>query len=127
MGVQGQLCGQTVALEKVLRNIVKMFMEEKLTYKPIRTLTVERDLSIDIERLRIARKSSRIEVTPIALLDICSPELQRTSFSICIEPLVRACPTGQNPEARSSRTRSDSDMLPCRVTASLTPNPIAFG
>ena len=67
MGVQGQLRGQTVALEKILRNIVKMFMEEKLIYKPIRTLTVDRDHSTDIERLRVARKSSRIEVTPMAV------------------------------------------------------------
>ena len=67
MGVQGQLRGQTVALENILRNIVKMFMEEKLTYKPIRTLTLERDHSIDIERLRVARKSSRLEVTPMAV------------------------------------------------------------
>ena len=64
MGVQGQLRGQTVALERVLRNIVKMFMEEKLTYKPIRTLTLERDHSLDIERLRVARKSSRLVIQP---------------------------------------------------------------
>lgn len=67
MGVQGQLRGQSVALERVLRNIVKMFMEEKLVYKPIRTLTLERDHSLDIERLRVARKSSRLEVTPRAV------------------------------------------------------------
>ncbi len=67
MGVQGQLRGQTVALERVLRNIVKMFMEEKLTYKPIRTLMVARDHSTDIERLRVARRSSRLEITPMAV------------------------------------------------------------
>ena len=67
MGVQGQPRGQNIALERVLRNIVKMFMEEKLTYKPIRTMTVERDHSTDIERLRVARRSSRLEVTPMAV------------------------------------------------------------
>ena len=57
MGVNGHMRGQSVTLEKVLRNIVKMFMEEKLTYKSMRTLTINRDNSFEVEKLRSARQN----------------------------------------------------------------------
>ena len=55
MGVDGRMGGEALALEKILRNIVKMFMDGKLTYKPIRTMTLVRDTTLDVERLRLAR------------------------------------------------------------------------
>lgn len=58
MGVNGQLGGDALALEKVLRNIVRMFMDGKLAYKPIRTMRLGRAHTTDVERLRTARRES---------------------------------------------------------------------
>ncbi len=59
MGVSGRRSGEALALERVLRNIVKMFMDGKLAYKPIRTVTLGQDLLLDGERLRTIRKDSQ--------------------------------------------------------------------
>ena len=59
MGVSGRRSGEALALERVLRNIVKMFMDGKLAYKPIRTVTLGRDPSLDGKRLRSVRKDSQ--------------------------------------------------------------------
>ncbi|MCZ6602922.1 MAG: hypothetical protein O6952_07950 [Planctomycetota bacterium] len=72
MGVSGRRTGEALALERVLRNIVKMFMDGKLAYKPIRTLTLGQDISLEGERLRTVRKDSqRLQpVTgPVAVLE----------------------------------------------------------
>ncbi len=63
MGAAGHLNGQSVALEKVLRTIVNMFMDEKLTYRPLRTMQLDRTDAFAIERLRVARRSSRLSAS----------------------------------------------------------------
>ncbi len=59
MGVSGRRSGEALALERVLRNIIKMFMDGKLAYTPIRTLTLGQDISLEGQRLRTVRKDSQ--------------------------------------------------------------------
>lgn len=59
MGVSGQQGKEMIALQKVFQNIVKLFMDGRLRYEPVRTITIVRDHVLDGNRLRTARKESR--------------------------------------------------------------------
>lgn len=77
MGVNGQAGMDMLALQKVLRNIVKMFMEGKLEYKPIRTVTLPRDHTVDVERLRTTRRESQ-RLPPARRLGVAIEEVNVT-------------------------------------------------
>lgn len=66
-----------LALQKIFQNIVRLFMDGKLEYKPIRTMTLGRDHAPDGARLRTARRESQ-KLPPVRRLPASLEEAKVT-------------------------------------------------